>query len=427
MFLLELKGAEDATAAAGAEALVAAEELPQKELLAAFRRTVHREPNDPDYYYILGSAFLRLGRHDDAVAALREALSFHPGDATYRRALGAALWRLRRFAESADAFREALRERPLDVEALNGLGLAHLKLGELRQAVDALGRAHAFDRTRADVRSNYAAALWSSGKRAQAERHFHQAVKVSPAHVPFRINLGRALLGLGRAREAVERFREALHYAPEDAGLLFDLGDACLAAGQASEAEEAWDRGALLNPALGASRTGSREARRALALERLRSEIEAEKGRAGGGWRQSVALAAAALRDPAWPFGARLPQRLVGFGLLAAFVFALRLGFAVLPHYLAHFQLRDDVARASRTATSDDSLVRERIMSAVRAHGRAPYISPEAVRIERNGRLRLVELVYEVPVELLPGWRRSVRFRIFVEEPVLLSPDPIFL
>lgn len=431
-FQLEIEAAEDAAAAAGAEALVAAERLPDKEMLAAFRRALQLDPADPDYHYILGNALMRLGRHGEAVAAFREALTFQPGDATYRRALGAALWRVGRHAESADIFQQVLREQPRDVDVLNGLGLAHLKLGDLRRALDALGRAHALARDRPDVRSNYAAALWSSGKTTQAERHFRMAVEKSPAYVPFQLNLGHALVGLGRAADAVDRFREALRYAPADAAVLFDLGDACFAAGRPDDAEEAWDQGALLDPALAATRTGSREARRNLAMQRLRSEMAAEKGRArrgsvGGAFLAAVDAVREGVRDAVERRVGGLKRRLAGVGVVLLVLLGLRAGLVIAPHYVAHLQLRDDVARASRTPTKDDSLVHERIMSAVRERGRESFVIPQAIQIELSGRMRRVEFSYDVPLELLPGWRPRLRFRVRVEEPVMIAPDPIFL
>ncbi len=425
MFRLEVDAGEDQSAAAGAEALAASGELPAKEMLAAFRRAVHLEPTDPDYHYILGTALMRLGRHSEAVTALREALSFQPDDTTYRRTLGTALWRHGRFAEAADAYQHVLRTTPRDIEALNGLSLAQFKLGDLRRAEESLSRAHATDRSRADVRSNYAVVLWAAGRREPAERHFQKAVETSPAYVPFRLNHGYALLGLGRPAEAVQRFREALHYAPEDAGVLFDLGDACFAAGNAAEAEEAWDRGALLDPPLAASRTGSRESRRALAQERLREEMAAERVRSSP---VGAALAASDhLRESIERWRVWTPRGLGRLALFGVGLLALRALFVVAPHYIANFSLRDDVARAARTASKDDSLVHERVMSAVREHGRDPYVRPESVHVEYNGRLRRIELLYAVPVDLLPGFRRSLSFRIRVEEPVLIAPDTTFL
>lgn len=430
-FHLEIEAGDDAAAAAGAEALVAAGQLPDKEMLAAFRRALQLDPADPDYHYILGSALMRLGRHGEAVTAFREALTLQPGDATYRRALGAALWRVGRHAEAGDAFQQVLHQQPRDVDALNGLGLAQLRLGDLRRALDALGRAHSLDRERPDVRSNYAAALWSSGKTAQAERHFRLAVEKSPAYLPFQLNLGHALVGLGRPVEAALRFREALRYAPEDARVLFDLGDACFAAGRADEAEAAWERGALLDPALAARRTGSHEARRTLAMQRLKDELAEEKGRLGSGGPAAALLGAVdavgeSVRDAVKGRGG-LSRRLASLAVAGLVLLGLRASLVVVPHYVAHLQLRDEVARACRTATKDDSVVHERVMSAVREHGREPFVLPSAIQIERNGRLRRVEFSYVVPLEILPGWRPSVRFRVRVEESVLVAPDPVFL
>jgi hypothetical protein len=222
----------------------------------------------------------------------------------------------------------------------------------------------------------------------------------------------------------------ALNYAPVVAGILLDLGDASFAAGQVEAAEDAWERGALIDPALAASRTGSREARREMALERLKSEIASERRAHRAEGAVGVLLAASdAVRE--WlsglVVGRTLRQRLGSAAVLAFLVLAVRALFVFTPHYVANLKLRDDVARACRTASKDDTLVHERVMSAVHEHGRDAWVKPEAVQIEMNGRLRRIEIRYAVPIDILPGWSHPVRFAIRVEEPVLVAPDPTFI
>ena len=93
------------------------------------------DPEDPDYWFMLGGARAQRGEHEAAVEAFREALRFPTAEPAYRRSLGASLWQLERFEEARDAFDEALRDHPEDEEAANGLALSLLRLVRPAEAV----------------------------------------------------------------------------------------------------------------------------------------------------------------------------------------------------------------------------------------------------------------------------------------------------
>lgn len=406
-----------------------AEELSGKEAIQAFRRAAEGDPGDPDYFYMLGCALAQHGRHLDAVAAFREALATPGSHPSYRRALGESLWRLSRFEEAAQSFEEVLREDPNDAEAANGLGLSLLRLGRASEAAQAVRRALQRDSSRADWLSNLGAALMAAGDPAESERLLRRAVKARPHDPTLRRNLGRALLTRGQNDEAIGCFHEVLHRSPAgDATAHMDLGDAFFAAGRHEEAEAAYERGLSLDPGAAASRVASRAAGQTIRLRRAQGELGLRRERSLGATLWASVLAAVHALKPALdPFGRTTGRRVSTVGVLLVVLLMGRGAIVLLPHYVAHHRLCDEVVRLARIPSYEDGRVREETLRAIHTYGRDPYVRPDDVRVEGRQQRRRVEFAYQVPLALLPGLLTRLPFEIRVDEPWLAEPAPVIL
>jgi Flp pilus assembly protein TadD len=407
-------------------ALAAAQEPPGQDSLAILRRAADGNPEDPDYCYVLGLTLARRGEHAAAVQAFREAVRFPTGEADYHRALGQSLWRLGRFDEAREAFQEALRAQPRDADARNGLALSLLRLDRPTEAAAALAELSDAEPTRAEFRSNLGAALWLAGRHAEAERSFRRALRARASAPAFHRNLGRALLARGRAARAAACFREALRHEPTRAATELDLGDALFAASRHVEAEAAYERALALDPAAVASRPATRSAWQTIRTERARGELQPQASGGLGAFALSRSLDVLHVFESALGLLGSPGQRLATLGLLLTLALALRVGFVVLPHYVAHYRLHDEVVRLTRMPTKDDALVRQRVFDAVLALDRGPYVSPADVRVEATGATRRVSFGYEVEVKPLPGLTARLRFGIRVEEPFEAERPPTF-
>ena len=404
-------------------------DLPGREAIGAFRRAAEGEPGDPDYFYMLGCALARQGRHPDAVVALREALATPGAHPSYRRALGESLWRLSSFEEAADAFAQVLREDPADAEAANGLGLSLLRLGRAKEAVQALRSALQAGGSRTDWLTNLGAALMAAGDPAESERLLRRAVAARPGDPAPRRNLGRALLARGQQEEALDCFREVLRLTgAQDAAAHMDLGDALFAAGRHEDAEAAYEQGVSLEPSAATSREGSRTAWQAIRLRRAQRELEGDRGGRLGTALFSGALGAAHASKPWLAYLGRTTGRRVGTVVVMIGVLIVGRGAIVLlPHYVAHHRLYDEIVRLAREPNYDDDKVREETLRALHTYGRDRYVRPDDVRVEGRHQIRHVDFGYTVPMALLPGITTTVPFRIAVEEPWLAEPDPVIL
>lgn len=409
------------------DALAASAELPGRDAIAAMRRAAEAHPEDPDYWFMLGSALARRGEHAAAVPAYQEALRFPTAERSYRRCLGASLLQLGRLEEARESFEAALRDEPEDADAANGLALALLRLGRPGEAVPVLRGIASPGAARAAWHSNLGAALFAAGSAAEAESSFRRALRSEPRTAAFHRNLGLALLARGKASRAAASLSEALRLDPGNAATVMDLGDALFAAGRHAEAEDTYERGVALDPRAASSRPATQTAWRQLRVERARGELGALD--AGGSPWTALSRATDALLerlDDALDLLGTRAGRLAGAAAVLLLLLASgRVAFVVLPHYVAHHRLHDEVAEHSRMPTRDNGLVRDRVLDAVRRLGRERYVRPEDVQVEATDSARRVRFSYEVPVELVPGVPTRLRFRVDVDEPFFVEPPPV--
>jgi len=396
-------------------------ESDDREALRLMASAARAEPNDPDYYHILGEAFLRAGRVREAEGTCREAVERDPLNPDYRFALGCVLWRLEQAGPAETAFREAVQRRPEDARSLNALGAALVRLHREPEAVSTLEKTLKIDPQGADAHSNLGVALWGAGDRRGALRCFQRAVRLDPEQPDLHRNLALAQRALGHAPEAVSVLRNMIRRWPTRADLHLDLAEAFHDAGRHAEATRALDEAQRLDVAAIAGRPRSRAIRDALRLRNVKGEVERERG-AGPG--PLAALAHLPL-DLIELLGALRPRVKVAGGL--ALLAMVALGWAswrLLPHYVTSYLLEDDVKVLARAPVEDDAVVRERLARAVRRRGLEDRLDPASCRVESQPGWREISCDYTVEATLLPGLWWTLRFRVDVEEPYLVEPDP---
>lgn len=399
-----------------------------KEFLAAFRRAVHLEPNEPDYHYILGDALARLERHREALPALREAILMSPSDAAYHYALGVVLWNLGSYEEAAQALGEAKRLRPDDPATLTALGAALVALGRQREAVSTLQRAIRLDGERSASHSNLGAALWSLGRRADALRALQRAVQIEPARPELRRNLAQALLAAGQTEEGLASLRQALRLRPDEPEIHLDLADGLYSSGRAAEAKGAVDEALRLDPGCLRERPGTRELHDAMRIADMRDELSPKARRADGvfllAWKAAFAVLFAlgqGLGRLTPPLGAA--GTFLWYSGLAAVAYSTWL---LGPPYFDYFILKDRLAEIAGAPLTNDGDVLERLLHAAREQGLEAQVREENCQIETRPKWRIIRCEYAAPIRFMPGIEHRLRFRLRVERPYLAPEKTLF-
>ncbi len=174
-----------------------------------------RLPQDAVILNLLGLAYRRLGRNENANSVLEQALSLAPDNFDLLLNASANAVTLRDATAARRHAERALALQPENVDALRVLADA-VAVGDDYFGAEALyRRAIALQPDAVDLYANLGDALTSTGRAADAVRELQSALDLQPDHVATRLSLGRALYQLGEVRAAVEHLRRASDLAPE--------------------------------------------------------------------------------------------------------------------------------------------------------------------------------------------------------------------
>ena len=386
--------------------------------LRAFRAAAGREPGDPDYDYILGRGLLRAGHLAQALEHCRAAVLLDRTQPDYQLALGCALWRLERTQEAEAAFAAACGLRP-DAEALTARGAALVRLGRHAEAAGAFAAALEADPRVAEAQGGLGVALWHQGRTAESLRRLRRAARLRPDSAEGLENLGVALLECERVDEACEVLRAAAAIARDSVRAQLELAEAAFAAGRLELSSEALALASQLDPTAITTRPRSLAARDGVQLERIRAELKQARTSGVGDLTGRLLLDGAdALRALVHARG-----RLGHWLALAAVLVAVAAISRVVPPYVDHFLLRDDVAAVARAPVASDAEVRDRLAHQVAARRMRHLLDPDRCDVSSRPPWRRITCDYQVSVSLLPGVDRTLAFRIDVEQPYFLPRE----
>jgi hypothetical protein len=127
-----------------------------------------------------------------------------------------------------------------------------------------------------------------------------------------------------------------------------------------------------------------------------------------------------------FPGSTRLRKR-ISFAVTLVFVTVAGFaGQALLREWIRHYTFRDRVARIARLPTLDEREVRAQLDHALTKSELRPWLVGNDCAIRSLRSSRIISCEYVVPVEVLPGVRPSLRFRLKVDEPFLAGPNTTF-
>ena len=121
-----------------------------------------------------------------------------------------------------------------------------------------------------------------------------------------------------------------------------------------------------------------------------------------------------------------------GEGRMSAFIFFALLiaaGLAawnLIPVYYAHYDFTDKVEEICRTpryqlrrGVPEDQAIKDLLMKEVRERRLGQWIKPNSFRISTTDHNRMIFLNYEREVEVLPGWKRTIKFDYMADQPLI--------
>jgi tetratricopeptide (TPR) repeat protein len=172
-------------------------------------------PDSVSVNMMMGYAFQREGKLDEAVNYYRRAVQLAPSSADALNNLGLALKLRGNLSEAVNHYRKALEGAPQNADIHYNLGNALQSLGKLDEAISHYQQALKIKPEHAYTHFNLANALSEQGKFDEAIDHYHQILKIKPLKAAVYNNLGITLQEQGKLDEAIECYKQAIHIKPD--------------------------------------------------------------------------------------------------------------------------------------------------------------------------------------------------------------------
>ncbi|HUE86906.1 MAG TPA: tetratricopeptide repeat protein, partial [Vicinamibacterales bacterium] len=227
-------------------------------------RFLSEHPGDRYALRLLGTAYQRLGRTNEAAHALAVGATGEPSwpdpwsDALAEHRVGFAQTLKAatqgvlagEFDRAIPLFEKLLKERPGDLSLIHQLGLSYVAVGRASEGIALLQRALARDPDNLETHLRLASAYINSGNPQQALSHAERAVVLSPELGRAHEARGMALWRSGRPLDALAAFQQMVRFDPGNVSAQMWMGLILLEAGREAEALARFDRALRSDPTL---------------------------------------------------------------------------------------------------------------------------------------------------------------------------------
>ena len=112
-------------------------------------------------------------------------------------------------------------------------------------------------------------------------------------------------------------------------------------------------------------------------------------------------------------------------GTLIFFALLIAVGLAawnLIPVYYAHYDLTDAVEEICRTPVykaRTPQIIKDILLKEVRNREMEKWVFPDSFQVSNTDRNRRIQLTYEREVNVLPGWKKVIKFDYTAEQPLL--------
>lgn len=190
-------------------AQAAAQEERHGYVVTVLEPLAEKSPESDEVHGLLGTAYLELGRYEEAARAFEMSLRSRPGFSARLGGLGDALRMLGRLDEAVECYQAALIASPDFAQVHSRLGMVYGQQGKMQDAYGHFHRYAELAPDSANAHFNLANILQALQRPTEAVSHLEQAVDLDPSCVPCHEGLLRALFAEGRLVDVVAVLRAA--------------------------------------------------------------------------------------------------------------------------------------------------------------------------------------------------------------------------
>jgi len=171
----------------------------------------------------LGTAYLQLGKNDEAVKVLQKAIEIDPKNKRALTNLGLYYYnegvtenKTEYYKKAVDLFEKVLEIDPGDVKVIQRLALAYEKIGKTDKAIEAYDKAIASFPNNPDLYFNKAALLYEKGEKEEAIKLFNKVIEIAPDDQDALCNAGYTYIELENFKEALPLFERVVKLNPKN-------------------------------------------------------------------------------------------------------------------------------------------------------------------------------------------------------------------
>jgi superkiller protein 3 len=186
-----------------------------KAALAAYRRAVQLNPENPEAYERLGWAEYSLARDAEALIHFEQALTLEPDRPMSAYGAGAAAYQLRQYRRAADHLEAASTLNPDNAAVFEYLGLSEYRLGDFASALDHLNVALQLNPESGSIHYYLARTQTQLGESIPAVEHLNQAERLGFDPASVQAGRGLAWLDQGNYEAAKQDLTQALAVSPD--------------------------------------------------------------------------------------------------------------------------------------------------------------------------------------------------------------------
>jgi tetratricopeptide (TPR) repeat protein len=200
--------------------------------LTLFEHTLKVTDRNIVAYNNRGSAYGRLGNHEQAIEDYNKAIEINPKYAVAYNNRAGSHWRRGNYKDAIEDYNKAIEFNPKYAEAYNNRAGAYGSLGDYRQAIEDSNKAIEINPKYAEAYNNRAGAYGSLGDYRRAIEDSNKAIEINPKYAEAYDNRGYAYGRLGNHKQAIEDHTKAIEINPKyaeaynnRAGTYGDLGN----------------------------------------------------------------------------------------------------------------------------------------------------------------------------------------------------------
>jgi tetratricopeptide (TPR) repeat protein len=235
--------------------------------ITALEKAIAAEPGNAAAHILLGQAYFRNEKKDDAKKQFSAGFSLDPSAGLVADAPSAEEQFLAgnvyaelgtlattktesdaRYAQAINAYQAALKLQPDKAEAYTNIGVVYYQTNKLDDAITQFKKALEMDAKDAETHYLLGAAYVQKDNLPEAEAEFNTALGLKPELAPAHIGLGNIYLLGQKYDQAIASLEKAIALQPDSPEALFAIGQAYAAAGRTADAIKALTKCVSLNP-----------------------------------------------------------------------------------------------------------------------------------------------------------------------------------